>query len=64
MKEREMLNTLEEARLYSASIGDTVWAFSNGEHVVFTTGEFSRNYLSTHGYWIAAIFENGHRVEA
>lgn len=63
MTEREMLEAIKDARLASESMG-TVWALSNGKEIRSAyTYDRVRSYKEN-GFWVCAIFENGHRVEA
>lgn len=67
-KEKEMLAKLEEARLASEDPNPfPVYAYGNGKNITWHR-EYNVNsmkkFLEKQGYWLVAIFENGHRVEA
>ena len=62
-----MLNALENARKVSEYINTPVYAYSNGDQILYVTeSERKRVHetLTNDGYWVCSIFENGHRVEA
>lgn len=68
MNEKEMLATLEEARLASEEPNPfPVYAYGNGKNIKWYR-EYNvkavKKFLANQGYWLVAIFENGHRVEA
>lgn len=64
MTEKEMLEMLEEARVKSETKGVPIYAISNGEYVLYTPEGRAKNAMEKRGYWVVAIFEHGHRVEA
>lgn len=67
MTEKEMLEQLEFARKTSEEFSVKVYALSNGKQVTVIderTYKKTREDSKKRGYWVAAIFENGHRVEA
>ena len=45
------------------SKADTIYLMSNGEWIQIAHKEFKEE-LEAEGYWVASIFEYGHRVEA
>ena len=63
-----MLDRLELARDMSTYNDCAIYAFSNGENIKIVAKrdwfDEARNRLTSQGYWVAAIFENGHVVEA
>lgn len=65
-EEKKMLTKLEEARLASEAPNPfPVYAFGNGKNITWHR-EYNvksmRGILEKQGYWLVAIFENGHRV--
>ena len=67
MSEEKMFDKLEAARLESMNERHPIYAFSNGQDIRYYpsyNAKKLRPYLESIGYWVAAIFENGHRVEA
>lgn len=64
-KEREMkmINKLEELRVESLE-GHRVYALSDGYQILGAGTEWHVDLLKKLDYWVCAIFENGHRVEA
>lgn len=65
--EGKMLETLEEARRKSIGSQHPVYAFSNGDEIRYYLSheaKIQRPFLETEGFWVAAIFEDGHLVEA
>lgn len=63
MTEKEMLEALEYARKESEK-GYTVYALCNGQYLEVTKGAGIVEILKDEGFWLVAIFEHGHRVEA
>lgn len=41
-----------------------VYIMSNGEELIYTRDAEAHESYKNRGYWTAAIFEDGHRVEA
>jgi hypothetical protein len=72
MTENEMMEALEKARQHSVeTCGIPVYALSNGKNIVAFTDIKLGNWkcslverYENNGYWVASIFEDGHRVEA
>jgi len=49
---------------YSIENHCIVYLMSKGEDMIYTYKPETRDGYKSHGYWVAAIFEDGHRVEA
>lgn len=68
MTELDMMKKLEEARLASTEPNPfPVYVLSNGKKIKsYRSYNYNsmKNYLEKLGFWVCAIFENGHRVEA
>lgn len=60
---REMIEKLEETRKVSED-GCIYYAMCNGHKVVRTGNIDTKQHLEDTGYWVCAIFQNGHRVES
>ena len=62
----EMLAIIEEARTFSAKKLCTIAVMSNGKRLTYINLDHgcSHRWMKEDGYWVAMIFENGHRVEA
>ena len=64
MTEKQMLDKLEATRRASQQANGTYYALGNGEHIFCTVNPALKEAKEKDGYWLVAIFENGHRVEA
>lgn len=64
MTEKQMLDKLEAIRKASQQDGKIYYALCNGEDLVFTTSYATKEAFKEGGFWVVAIFEHGHRVEA
>ena len=64
MTNEMIANTIEEARSFSAKKFCTVYLMSNGENLTYVVHASTRRWKEEEGYWVAAIFEDGHRVES
>ena len=42
----------------------TAYIMSDGENLIYTCDVETYKSHKNRGYWVAAIFENGHRVES
>ena len=60
---KEMIEKMEETRQVSKD-GCIYYAMCNGKEVVRTGYPDTKQYLEDNGYWVCAIFQNGHRVES
>lgn len=49
---------------YSIENHCIVWLLSNGDNLMYCRDAESCECYKNHGYWVAAIFEDGHRVYA
>lgn len=62
-----MLDVLESARKVSEYTNKPIFAYSNGDRILYITEEEKKwihESLVNDGYWVCSIFENGYRVEA
>ena len=59
--ENEVANVINTG--LEKSKADTIYLMSNGEWIQIAHKEFKEE-LEAEGYWVASIFEYGHRVEA
>lgn len=66
MTNEMIANIIEEAQFFSAKKRCTIAVMSNGERLTYINLDHgcSLRWMKEDGYWVAAIFENGYRVEA
>lgn len=64
MTNEMIANIVEEAITFSVKHCCTVYIVSNGERLTYIAHATTLRWMKEEGYWVAAIFENGYRVEA
>ena len=70
MEDKTMFATLEQIRKSSLDVTCTHYAMTNGTQIVDVSSPFGlkaaqeKKRLEDNGYWLVAIYEAGHRVEA
>lgn len=57
------IEKLEEARKLSEDGKFTYYVLSSGDRVTWEVSPDVKSFMLDNGYWLVAIFENGHRVE-
>ena len=62
MKNFELADYIKIAESVSKRNGIS-WLMSNGKEIKVAYAEHEKEFEERHGFWVAAIFENGHKVE-